>query len=210
MSPQDPKTRHLSRSELMSLLADRDAVPRSESVEPKTTFWSRDVLITPAKPAAEPVTQLEVFVGSKSKVKSHSEQGKVDTDRCVATKSPTSIVTRIGIGVLVAAIGWWVGLRPPPPSAVLADPSRSAATIQAEVASPKVSPSAVAVPIVPADTPSPRLAVDLLIAGREREALDAYRALSLAAPQQASFAVMVRQLERELTECEKEPGTCAR
>lgn len=212
MTREEPKTRHLSRAELSRVLRDlHEPDPTPIPDEPKTTLWARSEPLEPAR-SREPVTQLEIQISRDSKVRSDSLESKVETDR-VFTRLGTlrAVITRIGIGFLVAGCAWWVGLRPPPPSNVSAESRHVPATVTSVPRADTAPPTAVPVPpAVDAQPPSPRAAVDLLLAGREREALDAYRALSFAKPSEPTFAAMVSQLERELASCDKESGPCAR
>jgi hypothetical protein len=212
MTKEEPKTRHLSRAELSRVLRDlNEKAPTPVPDEPKTTLWAR------AAPAAaersrEPVTELEVQVTRNRKVRSQSSESKVETNH-VSTRrgAPPTVITRMGIGFLVAGCAWWVGLRPLPPANVSAKSPRVSAPLSSKPSVDMQPARVVSVsPTVDAKAPSPRAAVDLLLAGREREALDAYRALSLAQPTEPTFTTMVSQLERELANCDKEPGPCAR
>lgn len=204
---QDPKTRHLSRDELARALAEAERPSLDGSpLEPKTTVWQRPA---PLSVSREPATQLEVQVHRR--VQSHSEESKVDTDKLSQQRPIQTVITRVGIGLLVASCAWWVGLRPMPPSNVSAK-SQAAAVIAQPATTVEVAPKEVVPAPRALDVPAPsqRAAVDLLLAGHEREALDAYRALALHQPAEPSFAQIVSLLERELSACEKEPATCVR
>jgi hypothetical protein len=53
-----------------------------------------------------------------------------------------------------------------------------------------------------------RRALDTLLDGRTRDALDQYRALSLARPGDGALAQIVRLLEHELADCPKGDSAC--
>ncbi len=216
MSLDEPKTRHLSREELSRVLSNLHEPAREPVVrEPPTTIWQRPDPSIAAR-SREPATQLEVQ--RHSKVVSESPESKVDTDRLPSRFAPSrAIVTRVGIGMLVAGCAWWVGLRPKPPTNVSAEaPAVTALPTSAHPTTPTRPAQAAAIvaepskPSLAAQPPSPRAAADLLIAGREREALDAYRALALNQPKDRSFVALVQQLERELTVCDQGSKPCAR
>lgn len=98
-------------------------------------------------------------------------------------------------------------MGPDSPSTQMTEEGRALELRAAAAASAARSPArarARAEPTV--DEPLRREAVELLVAGRTREALDAYRALPVAVRTPAVVAI-VRYLERELETCSERAGT---
>lgn len=98
-------------------------------------------------------------------------------------------------------------VRLPPPLPQLGAETTAPTTPSPEVSaqpSPALAPDASSPRKSPTDTSSPRReAVDLLLSGRTRAALDAYRAL---APRDAATERVIRVLERELRLCAQQGG----
>jgi hypothetical protein len=96
-------------------------------------------------------------------------------------------------------------LPPQPVSSPLVSVAR-ALPAQASAPAGAVRPQAAPPSASVARVAARREAVDLLLAGRTRAALDAYRALAAAAPS-ADFSLVVRLLERELRSCSAVAGS---
>ena len=141
-------------------------------------------------------------------------------------------VVLLGLAILAAAIAWKSSARvsaervPPPPSVanqpaplptegreatVTTVPAHSAPRPQPPPSAPPSAPPAVAKAATQSAAMSARQAVDLLLAGRTRDALDAYRALAAAPGSSGELAVVVSLLEHELRACAqgKETERCA-
>jgi len=212
MTIQDPKTRHLTRNELSSVLsAMRDSTLHEDELK-TTVMVPRSRKVPPS--VIEPVTELELRP-SDILAAPRAREELEDTARSRALPRGRNLTptARIAGGICLAGAACWFALRsthaegapvPMPTVASVAASSSAAPVPTAEPVSAESPAPRVAAP------PSERGAVDLLVAGRMRDALDAYRALALHEPANLAFAAVVAQLQWELTSCQKEGAPCAR
>jgi len=213
----DPKTRHMTREELSQVLCQLDT-PGGEGdpCEERTRLWHRtpDVERQAQQRSvgiAEPVTELALLQvpAAKSSLSSVDAPIRKVARPSVSVRGTGARVASLLL-VLAAAAGFAVHARggrlESTPQTTPGD--RAIAPAVAPVAETEAPlerdlPSGVA-------GPSERAAVDQLISGHLREALDSYRALALAHGDQPAFAFVAAQLERELLSCEPGEAPCAR
>ena len=200
MIRNEPETKHLSMAELHAYLA---RIGAWHPVDPDRTAMSIAPEVAPVgKPsrgaptrAPEPVLPVEP-----------ADEENVRTLVCSRVPRPRArrVPPRallIAFGAVSALLTLLVRARSaqqeaPDPIASPADVTAERATSDREAERTETPPAA-----SPPPPGSDRAAVDLLLSGDNRGALDAYRRLSAAAGAPPAFALAVRLLERELGRC---------
>ncbi len=200
MNRNEPETKHLSMAELHAYLA---RIGAWHPVDPERTAMS---IAPEVAPVGKPSRGAHVQAPAPAAAVEPADEDEVRTlifsrvrPQRARRFSPRALLIALGAtSALLALLLRARSAQQENPGQVTSPASATAerATSERDATRPETQPV-----VSPTPPGSDRAAVDLLLSGDSRGALDAYRRLSAAAGAPPAFALAVRLLERELGRC---------